>query len=180
MALGNRYLTWIIAGLALLAAGCSSSSSSTTHTVTSVVQDLTADPDGLVTVVTFSGAPGALTTANFDTDGVQTPTGVVVAGATATVTWDAFVSPADQMRVIGKGNVSASFRPITTTDASVPTFVISAGAQVAGLGGDTFTVTFTGPRVVEADAEDVSNWALDVGGAIMDLTGSTLARFNCS
>jgi hypothetical protein len=176
MASGNRFLIWLIAGLALLAAACSSSSStSTTHTVVTVVQDLTEDADGIVTVVTFSAAPGALTPANFDTDGAQAPVTVVTAGATATVTWDSIVSPTDQMRVIGKSNVHAGFKPITTSDATVPTFVISAGTQVAGLGGDTFTVTFTGPRLIEVEAENIANWALDVGGAIMDLTGSTFA-----
>ena len=43
------------------------------------------------------------------------------------------------------------------------------------LGGDVITVTFAGPRVIQADAEDITSWDLEVNATKLDLTGSVLS-----
>jgi len=174
MALGRRLLTLAL-GLALFVAGCSSSSSSggATIAVTSVTQDLTGDPSGLTIVVGFSAPPGALTTANFSADGGQTAQTVNVVGSNATVTWDQRVTPAHTVTVVAP-NVFSVPAAVGTSDATVPGFTATA-VQNAGLGGDVITVTFAGgPNIVEAVAEDPSNWQLDVAGNTLPLTASTL------
>lgn len=144
------------------------------QSVVSAVQDLTVDPDGLSTVITFPvDFPAGVTTANFEASGGQTATGVTVVGAAATVVWDARVSPSDTLRTVGIPGFSSSFTAVTASDVSVPSFTVS-GSQVAGLGNDVLTVTFSGPRVVESEAEDVSNWVLRVNNTSLTLTGATL------
>ena len=143
-------------------------------TLNAVSQDLGLDPTGQTTVVTFSRAvPTTLTPGNFVADAGQLATSVVVSGATATVTWDSRVTPSHQVEAVGISGITEAFVAVTSTDPSAPTFTISAGTQTVGLGGDTFTVQFSGPQVVEATAEDIANWDLSIGGTSLDLTGST-------
>ncbi len=175
MNLRNTLLLTISTCLPLALSACSSSSSDSTPALglSSAVQDQTADPDGLTTVFTFTVAPTGATTANFEADGGQSATGVVIAGNQATVTWDARVTPSHQVRVVGLGGIPAVWTAVGTTNATAPDFTISPATMVAGHGGDTFTVTFSGPRVVETVAEDTTNWLLTVNGTPLDLTGST-------
>lgn len=163
-------------GLILFGVSCSSgSSSSGPNTIATVVQDLGLDPDGTTTVVTFASTKGlsAATTANFETNGPQTPTSVTVVDDEVTIVWDARVSPADQVRTVGLTGVAASFHAVGTSDASAPTFTITAATQNPGLGGDTLSVQFAGPRVVENTVEDASNWVLTEASTALDLTGSS-------
>ncbi len=165
-----------LALLALLAAGCSSGSDSSFITLTSALQDLTAAPEGTTTVLTFSDNPGTVALGMVSSNGAQNALSIGGSGTTRTVTWDGRVSPADQVRVVGNPTVSTAYRAVTTSDATAPTFVVTSATQDNGdalLGGDTITLTFTGPRVVEALAEDVTNWTLESGGETLDLTGST-------
>ncbi|TDJ66364.1 MAG: hypothetical protein E2O39_16580 [Planctomycetota bacterium] len=164
----------IFAGIVLALSGCNSSSGSDSLAVTTVEQTLSLDPDGLTTVVVFGGSPGVMTVANFEADGGQSAVIAVQAGAQYTVTWDARVTPSHRVRVVGKGNVSANWRSVTTSDDSVPSMVITDASQPDDdvLGGDTIEVTFGGPRVVETDAESAASWTLSVDGVVLDLTGS--------
>ena len=170
-------MRWLVIGLSLGVISCSGGSGSsgggTTITVTSAVQDLNLDPTGQTTVLTFSKALGTALPGNFDTDGAQTAQTAVLAGTTVTVTWDDRVSPADQVRVVGKSAVVSAFGAVSTTNAAPSTFAVTGATQVPGLGADTITVQFSGPRVVESEAEDLTNWQLRVNGTALDLTGST-------
>lgn len=175
----ERTLPWLLLGLLTSLCACSGGGGGggSGILVTAALQDLGADPSGHTTVVTFSAAPPALTTANFESTGGQNATSVLVAGTDATVTWDARVTPAHQVRVVGALGVAAVFAVVATSDASAPTFTIPLATQLvdpATYGGDSLTVAFAGPNVVAATAEDVSNWTLSAGGSALDLTGSTL------
>lgn len=170
-------ISWRGIGLAALLLGlgaCSSSSSNPTlNSIASAVQDLSVDPDGRTTVLTFdSTVGGTLTVENFSADGGQSASSVSISGADVTVTWDARVTPSHQVRVDGHTSFSNEFVDVTTTDASAPTFAASGTQQVGA--PDEIEVAFSGPRVVEALAEDVANWRLEISGEDVDLTGSTL------
>lgn len=175
MSFGKKFTRLASIALALVLAGCGSSSSGGGggNAIVSAVQDLGADPDGLTTTITFAVAPGVLTTANFESDGTPIPVTVIVAGTQATVTWDVRISPADSIRAVGIPGVSGAFVAIATSDATAPTFTITAALQNPGLGTDTLEITFAGPRVVQALAEDPDNWELTVNSQTLDLTGST-------
>lgn len=175
MNLWKSTLWTLVCGLALALASCSSGSGggTTPGTVQSSSQDLTQDPNGTTTVVTFSKAPGAVDPSYFTADGGQNALTAVLAGADVTVTWDARVSPSHTISVAGMPGIYDGDSVPTTTDAAAPTFTITGSAMIPGLGGDTIEVTFAGPRVDEADAEDISSWTLNVNGTALDLTGST-------
>lgn len=176
MSFGKRAVWTVFFGMSLVLAGCTGGgSSSSSNAIASAVQDLTVDPDGLTTVITFdsSSALASATAANFEADGGQTAQSVAVVADEVTVVWDDRVTPADQVRAVGLSGIPEVFFTVTTSDASVPTFTITDGVQNAGLGGDTIEVTFAGPRVVESLAEAPANWILTVGGQVRDLTGST-------
>ena len=179
MTSGKQLLLSIGLGLLFFASACSSSSSgkSASETLLSASQDLTLDPTGQTTVLTFSGTlPVTLTPGNFESDGAQLPTAVMVVGAVATVQWDSRVTPSSEVQAVGISGVITAYIPVTTTNSAAPTFVISAGTQTGGpLGGDTFTVQFTGANVVESTAEDIASWDLSIGGTSLDLTGSVFA-----
>lgn len=175
MKLGKNTCWTLLCGLPLLIAGCSGGGGGASGTINSAVQNLTQDPDGTTTVITFSQAPGAFTAANFSSSGGQTPLSATGSGNTATVTWSDRVTPSHTITVSGIGGISDQVASVTTSNSAAPTFAITGSSQVAGLGGDTLQVTFSGPRVVEADAEDPSNWTLDISGTSVDLTGSTFA-----
>ena len=169
----GRSAPWLALGLVLGLASCDSSSGTSSITVTSALQDLTVDPDGATTVVTFSVDPGLVSAGNFQADGGQTALSALSTGGSVVVTWDAIVSPADRIQVVAVNRVPATWVPVTTSDPSAPTFAVASATQVPGLGADTITVQFSGPRVVEAEAEDLANWSIEVNGTALDLTGST-------
>lgn len=176
MRFGNT-TTWAIFGSALLFAACSSGSSSSggaAGSISAIVQDLSADPTGQTTVITLPGVPGApLTPANFEADGGQLASSVSVVGDEATVAWDDRVTPSHQVRAVGISGVSTDYASVSTSDVTAPTFTIAAGTQTPGLGGDTLELHFSGPRVVEAEAETLANWTIRQGGLNQDLTGSS-------
>ncbi len=175
MNLGQHTL-WLALGLFALclhSCGGSSSGTSSAITITSQVQDLTLDPDGRTTVVTFNAIPAGLVAANFESSGIQTAAGITIVGNSAQVLWDTFLSPADMVRVTGVAGVASVFTGVTTTNAAAPTFTITDGTQVAGLGGDVIEVTFAGARVNPVAATNAANWALVVNGLNQNLTGST-------
>jgi hypothetical protein len=176
MTTGKSLLLSLGLGTLLLLSACSSSGGSDGGTLLGAQQNLGADPTGRTTDLTFSRTvPATLTPGNFEADGGQLPLAVVVVGQTATVTWDDRVTPSHMVRSVGISGIPATFIGVTTSNPNPPIFAISGGAQTAGLGGDSFTVQFTGANIVEATAEDVSNWELLIGGTALDLTGSTLA-----
>jgi len=161
--------------LLLVLAGCSSGSSGSSNSIGTAVQDLTGDPEGRTTVITFASTKGlaAATTAAFEATGGQTAQAVTVLGNVVTVTWDGRVTPTHQVRATGLSGVTSAFHAVTTSDASAPTFTIQSATQNPGLGGDTVTIAFSGPHVVETEAEDPTKWALVTGGFARDLAGST-------
>jgi hypothetical protein len=176
MRLGNSIQRTIILSLPLAIAACGSSGSEAPAPtgLTSATQNQTVDPDGMTTDFSFSFAPTGAVAANFEANGGQTAQSVTIAGNVATVVWDMRVTPSDQVRVVSFGGVPDTWTSVATSDATAPDFTISPATMVAGHGGDSFTVTFTGPRVVETAAEDPSNWTLTVGGQTLDMTGSVL------
>jgi hypothetical protein len=175
MSLGKNITRFASIVIVLALAACSSSSSGGGNAILSAVQDLTADPDGMTTTVTFSKAPGVLTPANFASDGTANAIGVIVAATTATVSWNERVTPADSIQAVGISGVSAAFMAVTTSNATAPTFTVTGASQVPGLGTDTLQITFAGPRMVETLAEDPANWDLVVNLQSLDLTGSTFS-----
>ncbi len=175
MALGKKFLAWSGLLLSLLLSACSSGSSGGAGNVLlTVSQDLTLDPTGMTTVITFqTNLPAGVTAGNFTADGGQTALAVVVLDEVARVTWDQRVTPSHEVQTVTiPGVVDGSF-PVTTTDPNPPTFAVTAATQVAGLGGDTITVQFSGANVIKAMADAIANWSLVVNGVSMDLTGST-------
>jgi len=159
-----------------LAAGCSSGGSSSSNTLTAALQDLDLDATGQTTVLTFASSSGLAlaTVADFECSGGQNATSVTVDGDEVTIVWDARVTPAHLVRAFGLSGVSNAFEAVTTSDPDAPTFTITDGTQNAGLGGDLIEVTFDGANIVEASAEDLSNWTLSIDGTVLDLTGTTL------
>lgn len=173
MSFGNQAFRVVSVTVLLVAASCGGGGGGGgSYAIQSVVQDLTVDPDGLTTVITLNGTPAAVLPANFEADGGQTALVALQAGNVITVTWDERVTPSHEVRAVGLPATTA-FRAVTTSDATVPTFTVTDGQQVPGLGGDTIEVTFAGVHVVEADVEDPDSWTLRVNGQALDLTGST-------
>lgn len=178
MTIGKHFGRLALAAAATFIAACSSSTDTSSFNVSGVVQDLTLDADGLVTVVTIEAAPLFMTTANVVADGGQTATNVSVVGPTVQVTWDSRVTPSHNVRVVGVPNVDDSWRSVSSSDPSAPTFTITAATQDVSdnlLGGDTIQVTFAGPRVIQTEAEDHNNWDLEVNGQSLDLSGSAFS-----
>lgn len=176
MSTGYPTSAWLLSVLVFLFVGCSSSSDDDLAQLQGAVQDLTADPDGLTTRLSFQVSPGAVQLGEVQADGGQNPLTVTRVGSVLTVIWDARVTPSHRVRVL-KSGVDPSWRAVTTSDPSVPTFSVTNATQDTSdnlLGGDTIELTFSGPRVVETDAEDVTSWELTVNGTVMDLTGSVL------
>ena len=171
----GKFTSMSVLGSALFLSACtggSTSSGSAGGAIAAVQQDLTVDPTGVTTRITLPSAPGTLSPANFEADGGQVALTVSVVGTVATVTWDDRVTPSDQVRAVSVPGITTAYAAVTTSDATAPTFAVSNGVQAAGVGNDTFDVTFTGPRLVEAEAEDVSNWRLSENGGDVNLTGS--------
>ncbi len=170
----SKIAVWISFALASTLVGCSNSGSSpSVIQVAAAVQDLDADPSGATTVLTFSRALSGLVSSNFEADGGQSPQSIQVVGADVAITWDARVTPSHRVRVVNVSGVSAAYVDVQTSDDSAPTFTVVDALQVAGLGSDVITLQFSGPRVIEAQAEDIANWSLEVGGQSLSLAGST-------
>lgn len=178
MSLGKPILPLAASAVAFVAllvlAGCSGGGSGSSNSIASAVQDLTADPEGTTSVLTFDSMGGlaAATAGDFEANGGQTAQFVSAAGKVVTVTWDERVSPSHQVRANGLSGVSNAFHAVTTSDASVPTFTVQSATQNPGLGGDTVTLVFAGPHVVETEAEDATRWTLVTDGRTLDLAGS--------
>ncbi len=148
------------------------------NSVVSVVQDLTVDPTGQTTVITFATDPGVLDVTNFDTNGVQVAQTVTQAGPEFTVAWNSRVTPATQVRPLAVPDVSSAFIAVTSSNTAAPTFAITAATQVVGLGSDTISVQFSGPRVIESEAENANNWTMKIGSTTLPLTGSVFTLDN--
>jgi hypothetical protein len=163
--------------LACYAASCGGGGGGGTDSaslVLSVLQDLDADADGVVTVVTFdAAAPLELAAENFEASGSQSPLSVDISGDTATVTWDASVGTASDVRVVGMTDIDTSFVEVTTSNATAPTFDIQDATQAADYADDSFEVHFSGPRVIEAEAEDPDSWELLIDGEPVALDSGT-------
>ena len=173
MNLGKHIYRSILCGLPFVLAACSGGTSTdSTGSVSAVVQDLSLDPDGKTTIVSFSQVGGSAAAGNFSADGGQTALSAVVAGNTITVTWDERVTPSHSVSFSGLGWAQDGSASVSTSDSSAPTFTITDSVMGTGLGADTLEVTFSGPRVVEADAEDPSNWTLALSSTSVDLSDS--------
>ncbi|MEM9381708.1 MAG: Ig-like domain-containing protein [Planctomycetota bacterium] len=162
-----------------LTAGCSSSDGDDDATpVGEVVQHLTIDPNGRTLVATIDGLTRPFPTTSVEASGGQMATSVTVQGDRTIIEFDARVTPTHQIRLLAVPGIGEQWRTVTTTDPRVPQLGILSATQDtsdAVLGGDTITVAFVaGPRVVEAEAEDPTNWTLAVDGVELDLTGSSI------
>jgi hypothetical protein len=178
MSLGKHLVRSIVLFAALAIAGCSSgSSTSSVNSIQSAVQDLGQDADGLVTVITLGSGEHLMgaSTANFTASGGQTATNVVVVDQVATVTWDARVSPAHTVSVVGISGISGAAHAVSSSDTSAPTYTITSAEMNSGLGTDEIEVTFSGTHVVPATAEDLANWTLTAGTYTLDLSGSNFS-----
>lgn len=162
-----------LAGAVLLSACSSSSDGTPDPQLVSALQNLTGDPTGVTTVLTFSQAPPTLTASQFESDGGQIAQTATPAGNTYVVTWDDRVTPSHQVRVNGASNVAATFVGVTTSDSSAPSFSVSSASVTSSWGGDTINVQFSGPNVVAAGAEDPANWQLRVAGLDIPLSASS-------
>lgn len=176
MATGKKLLLLQASLVCALGTACSSGGGGGGNALLLVSQDLDLDPTGQTTVITFKeNAPVNLGPGNFTADAGQLALSVDVVGAMATVVWDERVTPSNEVTPVGIGGVGSHPYPVVTTDSSAPIFVITNGTQGAGLGTDSFNVVFSGPYVIEEQAEDVASWELAVGGEVRDLTGSILS-----
>jgi hypothetical protein len=178
MSLGKHLGCALLAVLSSALAACSGGGSAApVNSIGSAVQDLTTDPEGMTTVIAFTKADGiaAASALNFQAAGGQVAQSVVVVGTTATVTWNARVTPSDTVRAVGLANVSTSYHGVTTTNGAAPTFVIQSGTQNPGWGGDVAVVQFSGAHVVKSQAETLANWTLTENAQSVDLTGTTLS-----
>lgn len=172
---GKNLLGLSLFALATTVASCGGGGGSTLSTlsVSSVTQDLTEDPDGLTTVVTFPADAPDLGPGAFESDGAQVPVGAVVSGSTITVVWDDRVTPEDEVRVTAPGGATTGFVPVTTTDGTAPTYTVSSATQGTGLGNDSIVVQFAGPRVA-AETMVAANWALVIDGNTFPMSASAL------
>ena len=173
---GKKLRLLLLTAFSLVLAGCSGGGGSGgANSISTAIQDLTVDPDGTTTVITFASTKGlaASTVANFEATGGQTAQSVSVNGDEVTVEWDARVSPSHQVRASALSGVSSTFHAVTTSDSTAPTFTVTAATQNPNLGGDTIALAFSGPRVIESEIEDATNWTLETDGQTLDLTGST-------
>lgn len=178
MSLGKLASITAFVALSLAFVGCGGggSSGSSTNDLLTAVQDLTVDPSGTTTVLTFESSDGlaGASTTNFEADGGQTATSVAVAGNEVTIEWSARVSPSDAVRATGLSDVSNTYLGVVASDTSAPTFTITNGTQTLSVGGDSFDVEFSGPHVLENEVESIANWNLKIGTTSLDLTGSTI------
>lgn len=166
-----------------LAAACSSSSESPDSGVVvvgSVVQDLDEDADGQTLILAAPGFASRITTGSVEASGGQVAQSVFVSGDDVAVVFDQRVTPSHQVRIVGLTGVSSEWRAVTTSDPRAPQMtIISATQDVSdnALGGDQIVVGFVaGPRMIESEVEDITNWTLTVDGVQLDLSGSTIVH----
>lgn len=175
MNLSLRARLLAVASLAL-AAACSSSSSDEPNVLGTVTQDLTADPNGFVTAVTFDEAFNSLGAGAFESDGGQTALSVTLDGTTAYVTWDERVTFQHRVRVVGVPDVPESWRRVQSQDERRPGLTITSATQDTSdtsLGGDELVLTFSdGPRLAAEAVVEPGNWTITALGTPLDLTGS--------
>jgi len=178
MNLSLRARLFAVASLAV-AAACSSSSSDDPNVVGTVTQDLSADPNGFVTAVTFDEAFSSLGPGAFEADGGQQALSVSLAGATAYVTWDERVTFQHRVRVVGVPDVPESWRRVQSQDERRPSLTITSATQDTSdtaLGGDELVLTFTdGPRLAAEAVVEPAAWTITALGTPLDLTDSTFA-----
>lgn len=183
-ALANKVRLALLVLAAAALPACSSSSDATPVTTSGMVQNLTLDPAGQTIVTTLEGFDGTITPASVEASGAQTAVTVAVTGSTFSIAFDGVVSPDHQVRFVGVAGISDEWRDVTSTDSRNPAFTILGATQDTSdttLGGDTVSVQFySGPRVLESSAEDISNWTLSVDGTTLDLAGSTIALDNAT
>ncbi|MEL6905585.1 MAG: hypothetical protein AAFP22_09275, partial [Planctomycetota bacterium] len=164
----------------LLIAGCSSSDSAPFDTsVGALVQDLVEDPTGRIVVAPLVGPVEQIVPTNVQASGGQSALSVWSADGELVMTFDERVTPSHQVRIVGVDGVDEAWRGVATSDPrQTRVSILEATQDVsdATLGGDTIRVAFfSGPRVIESEIEDISNWSLFVEGVELDLTGSTVS-----
>ena len=137
MKLGHRthWIALAMLALPLFSCGGGSSGGGAAFGVTGMVQDLTLDPEGRTTVITFNTLPPGLTAANFESSGAQTATGITIVGNTVQVVWDAFVSPSDMIRVNGvaPGGIATALKGPASLGMDEATF---PGDQLGDMAAD--------------------------------------------
>jgi hypothetical protein len=176
MSLGKNQGRSLFAATLLVLAACSGGNSGPgPNAIASAVQDLTLDPEGMTTVITFDRVDGlaGASAANFQAGGGQAALSASVDGTAVTVTWNARVTPSDSVAATGLQDVATSFHGVSTTNGAAPTFVITSGTQNPGLGGDVLLVQFSGAHLIQSQAESLSHWTLTENTVARDLTGST-------
>ncbi len=170
----GKFTTLLFAGLALSLAACSSSSSelppATGIALLGAEQDLSLDADGQVMLMTFDSDAGAIGSASLACSGGQSAVSVSQFGNAYQVTWSDRVTPAHQIQVLDVDQVDETWRPVTTSDGSQPSWSVNSADQTPGMGGDTMTIAFTGPRVVPSSVTAPGSWDLMINGSSMDLT----------
>ncbi|MEO0652137.1 MAG: hypothetical protein AAFZ65_15800, partial [Planctomycetota bacterium] len=174
MLTGQTRLVPVLFVAALSLGACGGGSDSTSLTVQTVTQDLTVDPDGETTVVAFASTAPTVALTDVEADNGATAQSVTADGSELTIVWDSRVTPSDQVRFVGVSGVSSVYRPVVTSDSSAPTYSVTAATQGVGLGADTITVEFSGPRVVPSQVTTGSNWTATINGQDFPLTGSGL------
>ncbi len=175
----NKVRLALLAIAVVAVPACSSSSDPGAVTPTGLVQNLTQDPAGQTIVTVLQGLSGTIAPASVEASGGQTVTSITQTGPTFVIAFDGVVSPDHQVRFVGVSGVSDEWRSVTSSDSRDPLFAITGATQDTSdlvLGGDTVTVQFySGPRVLQAEAEDLANWSLSVEGTTLDLVGTTIS-----
>ena len=70
------------------------------------------------------------------------------------------------------GNALAGLLPENLILQDITSTIDDGGDSIAGgLGADTISVQFSGPRLIEAEAEDLNNWTLKDGTTVLPLAG---------
>jgi hypothetical protein len=183
-ALFNKVRLALLAIAVVAVPACSSSSDSGAVTPSGLVQNLTQDPAGQTIVTSLQGLEGTIAPASVEASGGQTVTSVSQNGSTFLIAFDGVVSPDDQVRFVGVSGLSDEWRTVTSSDSRDPLFSITGATQDTSdlvLGGDTISVQFySGPRVLQAEAEDPANWTLSVEGTTLDLVGTSISLDNAT
>lgn len=176
----TRVLPFLCAPALVLAAACSSSGDEGGPlTAASAVQDLLVDPDGETVTVSLTGFDGQIQAGDVEASGGQNAVHVDVLHGEARVRFDARVPAGDSIRFVGVDGVSSDWLTVASSDERAPRMAVLDATQDTSdqlLGGDEVRAAFAlGPRVIEAEVLDISNWSVVVEGTPLDMTGSTVA-----
>ncbi|MDP6837355.1 MAG: hypothetical protein QF724_00285 [Planctomycetota bacterium] len=170
----GKFTTLLFTGLALCLAACSSSTTelppASGIALLGAEQDLSLDADGTVMLMTFDADAGPLGSANLACSGGQSALFVSQFGSAYQITWSDRVTPSHQVQVVGVAEVEETWHPVTTSDSSQPSWSVSSADQTAGMGGDSISISFSGPRVVPASVTAPTSWDLEINGVSMDLS----------